>query len=239
MRALWNFPNMYYILIYLLAHSQFKSNDGLPQHVCKKCASELQIAFAYKKKCEESDVKLRDYFRQHLCNARVKLEEIDSSLEEMVNYNQQENVQSLTLAEAISAINQNQFRESEEEDGDSHANFETFAPSDDNEMDENDQKINLNGESGRVEDNALITDYESKLDTQKDLAEIGKSESNFDTQLNQSIVTKGVYICEICRKPFKFVDDFNRHKSFHDISLDKKFTCDICQGKFTRLYNLK
>lgn len=47
-------------------HTQFNLDDGLPQKVCRKCISSLKAAIVFRKICEESDVKLREYFGQHL-----------------------------------------------------------------------------------------------------------------------------------------------------------------------------
>lgn len=52
------------------AHLQFSAEDGLPQRVCRKCISAVRAAFDFKKMCEESDVKLREYFGQHLVTVK-------------------------------------------------------------------------------------------------------------------------------------------------------------------------
>lgn len=36
-------------------------NDGLPPQICNKCAAKLHIAFQFKKLCERSDARLRQY----------------------------------------------------------------------------------------------------------------------------------------------------------------------------------
>lgn len=36
-------------------------NDGLPAQVCNKCSAKLHISFQFKKQCEKSDAKLRQY----------------------------------------------------------------------------------------------------------------------------------------------------------------------------------
>lgn len=193
--------------------------------MCRKCVSELRIAFAYKKRCEDSDFKLREYFREQLCSAEVKLEAIDLPAEEMVECNWLENVQPITNADDVSVIKRH--TESDEEHY-SSANFDTFAQSDNDETDENRQEGDANVESINVENNASNIEC-AKLHSQDDSA----------VERNQSTVANETHICKVCQKPFKYYSDYNRHKSVHDIQPDKKFTCDICHVKFTRLYNLK
>ncbi|XP_065092726.1 zinc finger and SCAN domain-containing protein 12-like [Ochlerotatus camptorhynchus] len=41
------------------ASVQVSENDGLPQHICTKCFADLEIAYAFRKRCEENDAKLR------------------------------------------------------------------------------------------------------------------------------------------------------------------------------------
>lgn len=54
----------------VIGHLQFNSIDGLPQKVCRKCISALRAAFVFRKMCEENDVKLREYFGQHLVSVK-------------------------------------------------------------------------------------------------------------------------------------------------------------------------
>ncbi|XP_026461972.1 zinc finger protein 2-like [Ctenocephalides felis] len=43
------------------ASIQVWQNDGLPPQICNKCAAKLHIAFQFKKLCERSDARLRQY----------------------------------------------------------------------------------------------------------------------------------------------------------------------------------
>lgn len=36
-------------------------NDGLPTQICNKCVAKLHISYQFKKQCEKSDAKLRQY----------------------------------------------------------------------------------------------------------------------------------------------------------------------------------
>lgn len=47
--------------------------------MCKQCVSDVQIAFVYKKKCEDSDVKLRAFFQERLSIAVVEVERNDNT----------------------------------------------------------------------------------------------------------------------------------------------------------------
>lgn len=197
--------------------SQIESSDGLPQHVCTQCASELRIAFAYKKRCEESDAKLRDYFREHLSSAHVKLESMDLPPEELMDCNWLENVQSLAVADTVSAIHHH-FQGSEY-DEDTHADSHdvgTPTLSDDEKMD---APCIGAGKQPKSEDE--------------------RSELVANNETRPSTVAKEGYKCEICFKPFKFFGAYNRHKFTHETHPEKRFTCDVCHGKFTRLYNLR
>lgn len=216
----------------IVSHSQIKSSDGLPQHVCRKCVSELRIAFAYKKRCEDSDYKLRDYFHEHSCGAEVKLEAVDLPPEELVDCNWLENVQSVTDAEALSVIKRHP--ESDEAHRMSSVNIDTFAQSDDDGSTGNDLEANASEESSNVENNAPNIEEET-------LSKSAKFHGQEDSAVerNPSTVANEVHRCAVCLKPFKFYCDYIQHKSVHDILPDKKFTCDICHVKFTRLYNLK
>lgn len=221
---------------------QIKSDDGLPHKVCMKCVSDVEAAFAYKTMCEENDVKLRDYFRVHLASVQVKLEIMDSKNNEMFEANWLEPVNTVTSEEVFA----NDFHSQKiDEVDDAYANISLFAPSDDDDDGGLDEKaITMqNGESSRTES---VTTYNTRRKKQpkskettiidNDSVEVMKT-----TTVSHSKVTnvkKPKYSCEVCLKPFKFLGDYKRHKSFHNEDA-KRFTCDICGGKYTRKYNIR
>lgn len=47
--------------MYFIIFLQVWQNDGMPHQICKKCMSKLHIAFQFKKQCENSDFRLRQY----------------------------------------------------------------------------------------------------------------------------------------------------------------------------------
>ncbi|CAG9854528.1 unnamed protein product [Phyllotreta striolata] len=47
-----------------LAPIQVWQNDGLPTQICNKCSAKLHISFQFKKLCEKSDSKLRQYLKK-------------------------------------------------------------------------------------------------------------------------------------------------------------------------------
>ncbi|XP_058821548.1 zinc finger protein 41 [Topomyia yanbarensis] len=58
------------------ASVQIVENDGLPQHICTKCFADLETAYAFRTRCEDSDLK----FRQRL--AAIKhFEDADNCVE--------------------------------------------------------------------------------------------------------------------------------------------------------------
>lgn len=204
----------------------------MPQHICNKCDSELQIAFAYKRRCEESDAKLRDYFREHLNSAHVKLEEIDLTPDQLTDCNWLETAEMSAVAETVSDIN----CQESNDDGYSHPDFEAFGPSDDDDIAGIDQKAGANVDSSRTESVNVSNHKIERESSPKQLLVVGDS----TIRENHAQNTNEGYSCEVCCKPFKFIGDLNRHKIFHDTALaEKKFECDICEGKFTRLYNLR
>lgn len=206
---------------------QIKSNDGLPQHVCTECVSELRIAFVYKKKCEESDIKLRDYFREHLHSSHVKLEEVDLQPDELMDSNWLQGAHSLAIADAIPVSNQYSL-ESDEGD-DSHANFDTFtAPSDDDEIVVKAQSSCMGNDGSEEVKLSKCDEFQNR----KHSFEVEKSEFGANAETKETIDSTGMFRYEV-----SLIDD--DQKIVQDNAAGKKFTCDICEGKFTRLYNLK
>lgn len=208
----------------------------MPQHICKKCVSDLQIAFAYKIRCEKSDAKLRDYFREHLNSAHVKLEEIDLTPDQLTECDWMETAEMSVVAETVSDNNYHQTWEESNDDGYSHPNFETFTPSDDDESAKIDQKVDVTIDSSHIE-SADASKNENERDSSPKQSPVGRDST---IEENHAQSTNKGFSCVVCCKPFKFIGDLNRHKIFHDaLMADKKFACDICDGKFTRLTNLR
>lgn len=50
------------IFDYIVPSLQVLEGDGLPATICQKCVARLNIAFQFKMQCENSDVKLRQYY---------------------------------------------------------------------------------------------------------------------------------------------------------------------------------
>lgn len=175
--------------------------------MCKQCVSELRIAFAYKKKCEESDLKLRDYFREHLGGPYVKLEKMDMQPEELMDGSGLPIVQSFTITDT--APDSVQYFQG---DGDSHDHFDdTFAsPIDD-------------GEVAASIQNAFDEARESKFDTFLSREEFGSHSATYDRKDVMQLIEN--YACA------KSLPKAKRGK--------KNFTCDVCQGKFSRLDYLR
>lgn len=90
----------------LNTNPQVWQNDGLPSQICNKCSAKLHISFQFKKQCEKSDAKLRQYLstvaqeqsqqqQQHVDHHQIqqvtqpqqlnKLDEID--LNQQINQN--------------------------------------------------------------------------------------------------------------------------------------------------------
>ncbi|XP_055601503.1 uncharacterized protein LOC129750558 [Uranotaenia lowii] len=40
---------------------QIEKNDGLPRYICNKCYQDLEVAYAFRKRCEKTDAKLRSH----------------------------------------------------------------------------------------------------------------------------------------------------------------------------------
>lgn len=64
-------------MIFFFSNFQIEADDGLPQNVCKKCVSDIRVAFAYRQKCEQSDAELREMFQRNKSHGSVKLERND------------------------------------------------------------------------------------------------------------------------------------------------------------------
>ncbi|XP_021705717.1 zinc finger protein OZF-like isoform X3 [Aedes aegypti] len=58
------------------ASIQISENDYLPQHICTKCYADLLIAYTFRKRCEETDAKLRT-----LMSLPVKIEMLETTVE--------------------------------------------------------------------------------------------------------------------------------------------------------------
>lgn len=50
-------------------------NDGLPAQICNKCSAKLHISFQFKKQCERSDAKLRQYVAKNSNTANQQVQE--------------------------------------------------------------------------------------------------------------------------------------------------------------------
>lgn len=67
------------------ASVQVSEHDGLPQHICTKCYADLEIAYVFRKRCEENDAKLRSSL-----NALVKEEFTANNVEPAITNSNEE-----------------------------------------------------------------------------------------------------------------------------------------------------
>ncbi|KAG4065130.1 hypothetical protein HA402_007527 [Bradysia odoriphaga] len=61
-------------LIMSITKVEINHDDGMPQKICNLCKTAVHQAYLYKLKCEESDSKLRKYFRKKVNNLNIKEE---------------------------------------------------------------------------------------------------------------------------------------------------------------------
>ncbi|GJQ86506.1 hypothetical protein Trydic_g10406 [Trypoxylus dichotomus] len=72
------------------ASVQVWQNDGLPAQICNKCSAKLHISFQFKKQCEKSDAKLRQYIATAEENKEQQQQE---QLQQSQEQNQEQNHQ--------------------------------------------------------------------------------------------------------------------------------------------------
>lgn len=65
------------VVMEFIVSSQIWKDDGLPESICAKCVSRLHIAFQFKKTCEKSDARLRNYLENVIANKDKMCQEVE------------------------------------------------------------------------------------------------------------------------------------------------------------------
>ncbi|XP_055635203.1 zinc finger protein OZF-like [Toxorhynchites rutilus septentrionalis] len=80
------------------ASVQISESDGLPQHICSRCFSDLEVAYAFRKRCEQKDYEFRHF-------AELKTEdfptEADYLEEESENNDNKEEIGNIDYTEVL------------------------------------------------------------------------------------------------------------------------------------------
>ncbi|KAK9730407.1 Zinc-finger associated domain (zf-AD) [Popillia japonica] len=75
------------------ASVQVWQNDGLPAQICNKCSAKLHISYQFKKQCEKSDAKLRQYIAAAKENKEQQQQQDEQMQQQVQNQQEQNNQQ--------------------------------------------------------------------------------------------------------------------------------------------------
>lgn len=194
----------------IVSNFQASKGDGLPEKVCVACINELNRAFAFNRKCEQSDYTLRAYLDQmrrsktanNLPQIKKTIDEVDNAFEnldaEREPYVPGDHTSFHSKEEIIDEPNSG-----DDEDCDTyeHSHF----------LDENDS------------DTKDEIHVEEKFNTKKISPPLDSSNLNYSKNR-----TKISFQCYICRKEMSMKRYLQRHFLRSHVSLE----CSSCQVKF-------
>lgn len=177
--------------------------------MCRQCISDLQLAFEYKKRCEESDVKLRTFFEKRFPGAIVKVEGSDNKTEE---------------ANADHPLEEHWL-----EDGLSR-NTSTSENDADSPMSDNDDK---EYKSSTLDDHI---DGGTSISSSEDATSNHDNDDEDNEIVARAQCVNGRWPCEICKKSLADPKTLKLHIRRH---LGKKLKqCSLCDKKFAKQNHL-
>lgn len=201
----------------ILFYLQVLKDDGLPYKICNTCKEEVKIAYAYKRKCEESDLKLRKYLEQKYLDLEIKKEhefnfEIKAEQhldEDPLHAQQYKHLKDISMK--IDTV-----IEEEEEDG-------CFDVDDMKDLDYIFEENDL--------EEKTITDKAKKVNGRLMCHICDKSLADKRTlKLHIRLHTgKNLKKCLTCGRGFAKQSHLSRHMQSH---LKKEYACDYCDEKF-------
>ncbi|XP_055543664.1 zinc finger protein Xfin-like [Wyeomyia smithii] len=199
-------------------------NDGLPQNVCGECVRDVNNAYNFRKRYEDSDRFLREYVsRRKFSNDLVKVEAIDIKSElaffDMGNGPQILQPETDSLHGDDDGSGNNQYDEDGEFAEAAFVSAELGDISSDEEQDGySDSKMHVKLDRSRPRVKQLIAE---EIDPDKLLA------------------AKKAKMCFICSRTFTRNDHLNRHLKTHLGGPSEQINCTICSRAFTRKDHLK
>ncbi|XP_053691389.1 zinc finger protein OZF-like [Sabethes cyaneus] len=229
--------------IQICASVQIAEDDDLPHHICSKCYTDLEIAFAFRSRCEESDMKLRQLF-----NNIAKEEELSIKSE-----NDDDNAE---------LINQNQNTYVDSEDNSSNLNFEHVScelSQDYTEIAETisgDSKSQLSqGRTKQIVKSLICEACDKVLPSRNEYFAHVKTHgkrrfrckicdkwlarrSSFLQHQRGHLGVSKQYSCKICKREFRFRNSLQRHISGVHNRL-RNFTCTLCGSSFAQKTHLQ
>ncbi|XP_030761343.1 zinc finger protein 184-like [Sitophilus oryzae] len=227
-------------------------NDNLPSQICNKCASKLHLCFQFKRQCEKTDVKLRQY----LASLRDR-KEVISIEQPNINANQPHQVDSQPINQCIYIRETNKMIDSMLPENPNYDHFMThdqavtqITYSNITNQQLTEQSYNIQGPIRPVSAFALNTAYtapihliqqpalpvQNQIQTAQSLEQVNVSCKNInDLQSTESDDGKH---CSICGKGFKTKVKLNRHMKIHNYA-DLPHKCKICNKGFSHSGNFK
>lgn len=193
-------------------HLQVSANDGLPQHICTKCFADLEIAYAFRKRCEENDAKLRARLRVPL-NVPVKVEIFQCSVSDI------ETVEELEVVNYPSDNEENTFE-----------NPITEPDVELNEFEEQNERLETSdlGEADSL-DELQSTEKASKTYTCDTCGKVFSIRSDYHDHIRAHGTKR--FQCKTCFKWFARKPVLNRHELRHQ-GIQERVPCDRCSLDF-------
>lgn len=197
-------------------------DDGLPEHLCHTCMSDLNIAFNFKQRSQENDQKLRDYI------AGTFIETLDEAYEE-------------TKPPDGTTENQPNFFDDDYNDALSDISDKFTDPF--NEMIMNEEKSNdlLKPDVVKIEgdddDIPLKELVKSKMKAKKLKKPRVKKELELDE--NGEPIKAPKISCYPCGNRFKSMEALEKHIEKQGCGKTRKNVCDLCNKEYSTASSLR
>ncbi|XP_030025991.2 uncharacterized protein LOC115444372 [Manduca sexta] len=184
---------------------QVDKSDHLPSQICLNCLQELDNAFKFRRRCQDSDKQ----FRNNAHNIKIEIDRVDEN-EQGNNY-----------------INRNR---RDDNDANSTKGFDN----DDMDIFDSEPITNTKHEKAVVKAEKRMKRKKRRMrklnyDYSKICEICGKHTRNLVSHLDAHTTGK-TYSCDVCEKRFKFKSGLIIHKAVHDPTPKK--TCEVCGKTF-------
>lgn len=230
------------------ASVQIDEDDDLPHHICTKCFTDLEIAYAFRNRCEDSDIKLRQLVN---LNDTEKLS-IKSEIAEDEEISNQSQTTYVDIKKDLSDLEFEQVScevlEDYKEITETVDNSETETI-DDSEKQLSPSQINQEGKTYTCDSCGLVltrrNDYFAHIKThgkRRFRCEIcnhwSARKASHLIHVHRHLGTMERHPCNLCDKDFSNRGSLQRHiLGVHEQI--RAFTCDICRKSFAQKTHLQ
>lgn len=234
-------------------------NDGLPGQICTKCASKLHISFQFKKQCEKSDLKLRQYLLIRPSREDKKgAENLQTNIEIVEeNIPQQEEVQTTTHniytqdnTTVLENISYGHFMTVQPNTQPvTQVTYENLTNGNQIQVDNYNMQTHMvyNAQysvpNQPVQENTPISHsqvIQLEMTSQNPLAQVCNEKSNGNDE-SETVKKEGSdgKACTVCGKVFRTNIKLNRHMKIHSFPKDLPHKCGVCGKGFSHSGNFK